>query len=79
MCDRRIQRQLVYHLRELNGEPLSGAFYIPELQRVEGPTEYHVERVLRSSATYCGVKEYFVKWKGWDNSFNSWVKDIHTL
>ena len=77
--DRRMQRQPVYYLRDLNGEHLSGAFYEPELQRVEEPTEYRVERVLRSRTTRGGVKEYFVKWKGWDNSFNSWVKDIHTL
>ena len=77
--DHRMQRQPVYYLRDLNGEHLSGAFYEPELQRVEEPTEYRVERVLRSRTTRGGVKEYFVKWKGWDNSFNSWVKDIHTL
>ena len=77
--DRRMQRQPVYYLRDLNGEQLSGAFYEPELQRVEEPSEYRVERVIRSRTTRGGVKEYFVKWKGWNDSFNSWVKDIHTL
>ena len=37
--DRRMQRQPVYFLRDLNGEQLSGAFYKPELQRIEEPTE----------------------------------------
>ena len=77
--DRRMQRQPVYYLRDLNGEHLSGAFYEPELQRVVEPTEYRVERVIRSRTTRGGVKEYFVKWKGWNDSFNSWVKDIHPL
>ena len=74
-----MQRQPVYYLRDFNGEHLSGAFYEPELQRVEEPTEYRVERVIRSRTTRGGVKEYFVKWKGWNDSFNSWVKDIHPL
>ena len=77
--DRRMQRQPVYYLRDLNGEQLSGTFYEPELQRVVEPTEYRVERVIRSRTTRGGVKEYFVKWKGWNDSFNSWVKDIHPL
>ena len=34
---------------------------------------------VRTRTTRGGVKEYLVKWKGWDNSFNSWVKDIRTL
>ena len=74
-----MQRQPVYYLRDLNGEQLSGTFYEPELQRVVEPTEYRVERVIRSRTTRGGVKEYFVKWKGWNDSFNSWVKDIHPL
>ena len=77
--DRRMQRQPIYYLRDLNGEHLPGAFYQPQLQRVQEPTEYRVERVLRTRTTRGGVKEYLVKWKGWDKSFNSWVKDIHSL
>ena len=74
-----MQRQPVYYLRDLNGEHISGSFYELELQRVQEPTEYCVEKVLRTRTTRDGVKEYLVKLKGWDNSFNSWVKDIRTL
>ena len=77
--DRRMQRQPVCYIADLNGEDLSGAFYEPKLQHVEEPSEYHVERVSRSLTTRGGGKEYFVKWKGWDNSFNLWVKDIYSL
>ena len=77
--DRRMQRQAVYYLGDLNGEHISGSFYELELQRVQEPTEYRVEKVLRTRTTRDGVKEYLVKWKGWDNSFNSCVKDIRTL
>ena len=79
--ERRRQRQPVYLLRDLNGENVTGSFYEPELQRVREPSEYRVEKVLRSRTVRGGGKEYFVKWKGYDKSFNSWVKagDIHNL
>ena len=76
---RRLQREPIYYLRDLKNENVTGAFYEPELQRVHEPTEYHVEKVLRSRTRRDGVKEYFVKWKGYDASFNSWVKDIRDL
>ena len=60
-------------------ELVTGAFYESELQRVREPSEYRVEKVLRSRTSRTGVKEYLVKWKGWDNSFNSWVRDIRKL
>ena len=77
--ERRRQREPVYFLRDLNDENVTGTFYEPELQRVREPTEYRVEKVLRSRTTRGGVKEYFVKWKGWNSSFNSWVRDIRKL
>lgn len=76
---RRLQREPIYYLRDLKGEDITGSFYEPELQRVREPEEYRVEKVLRSRKTRGGVTEYLVKWKGWDNSFNSWVKDIRKL
>ena len=77
--ERRMRQEPVYYLRDLNGDKITGAFYEPELQHVIEPKEYRVERVLRSRTGKGGVKEYLVKWKGWDSSFNSWVKSIHTL
>ena len=74
-----MRQEPVYYLCDLNGEKITGAFYEPELQHVIEPKEYRVERVLRSRTGKGGVKEYLVKWKGWDSSFNSWVKSIHTL
>ena len=56
-------------------------FYEHELLRVHDSADYRVEKVLRSRKKRGGEKEYFVKWKGWDDSFNSWVKakDIYEL
>jgi len=77
--NRRLQREPVYYLRDLHGENVTGAFYEPEWQRVREPSEYRVEKVLRTRTVRGGLKEYLVKWKGYDSSFNSWVKDIRRL
>jgi transposase InsO family protein len=68
----------VYHLRDLNGEEIEGAFYEKELQRISLPAEFRVESVLRKKKR--GKKSiYLVKWLGWGNEFNSWVneEDLH--
>jgi len=39
---------------------------------------YKVEKVLKTRKRK-GKKEYFVKWKGYDDSFNSWTQDIFDL
>ena len=77
--DRRHQRQPVYYLRDWRGEELIGAFYEQELQRVSEPSEYRVEKVLRTRKRRDGTKEYLVKWKGYDTSFNSWVTETRKL
>ena len=57
-----------YVLNEINGEEIIGTFYENELQN-----KFRIEKVLKKK----GDKLY-VKWKGYDNSFNSWIdkKDI---
>ena len=64
-----------YVLNDLNGEEIIGTFYENELQKTN-QKEFRIvriERVLKKK----GDKLY-VKWKGYDNSFNSWIdkKDI---
>jgi len=77
--DRRIQRQPVYYLRDWRGEEVSGAFYEEELQRIGEPSEYRVEKVLRTRKRRDGTKEHLVQWKGYDKSFNSWVTETRKL
>lgn len=65
----------VYTLKDLQGEAITGTFYERELQRViYDPTrQYKVDKIIRSR--YSGVrKEVLVKWKGYPNKFNSWIK-----
>ena len=61
-----------YVLNDLNGEEIIGTFYENELQK-NNKKEFRIEKVLKKK----GDKLY-VKWKGYDSSFNSWIdkKDI---
>ena len=61
-----------YVINDLNGEEIIGIFYENELQGTS-QKEFRMEKVLKKK----GDKLY-VKWKGYDNSFNSWIdkKDI---
>ena len=50
----------------MNGEEITGSFYEKELQKTS-QKEIRIEKVLKSK----GDKLY-VKWKGYNNRFNSW-------
>ena len=58
-----------YVINDLNGEKIIGTFYEKELQKTS-QEEFRIEKVIRRK----GDKLY-VKWKGYDNSFNSWVDE----
>ena len=61
-----------YVINDLNGEEIIGSFYEKELQKTN-QKEFRIEITLKKK----GDKLY-VKWKGYDNCFNSWInkKDI---
>ena len=73
---KRFARQvLVYKLKDDAGEILEGTFYETELQKVIKEDDvYRVEKVLRKRKRK-EVVEYFVKWKGYSDKFNSWVAE----
>ena len=56
----------------MNGEKIDGTFYEKELQKTD-QQEFRIEKLIKRN----GDKLY-VKWKGYDNSFNSWInkKDL---
>ena len=56
-----------YVINDLNGEEIIGTFYEKELQKTN-QEEFRIEKVIRRK----GDKLY-VKRKGYDNSFNSWI------
>ena len=61
-----------YVINDLNGDEIIGTFYEKELQKTN-QQEFRIEKVIKRK----GDKLY-VKWKGYDNSFNSWIdkKDL---
>ena len=62
----------IYVINDLNGEEIIETFYEKELQKTN-QKEFRIEKVIKRK----GDKLY-VKWKGYDNLFNSWIdkKDL---
>ena len=56
-----------YIINDLHGEEIIGTFYEKELKKTN-QKEFRVEKVIKRK----GGKLY-AKWKGYDNSFNSWI------
>ena len=64
---------VTYKLIDLNNEEIKGSFYEQELQKSSQET-YRIEKVLDTRGKGRN-KELFVKWKGYDSSFNSWISN----
>ena len=64
----------VYVIKDLAGDVVDGTFYETELQRVDEPRVFTIERVIRRRRRGAR-RESFVKWAGYPESFNSWVPD----
>ena len=56
-----------YVISDLNGEKTIGTFYEKELQKAN-QQEFRIEKVIKRKGN-----KLFVKWKGYNNSFNSWI------
>jgi len=63
----------MYLLESYDGkEKIKGAFYDFELTKVNN-TEFRVEKVIKSRKRG-DLTEHFVKWKGFNDSYNSWIQ-----
>ena len=56
-----------YFINDLNGEEIIGIFFENKLQKIN-QQEFGIGKVIKRK----GDKVY-IKWKGYDNSFNSWI------
>ena len=56
-----------YVINDLNGEEIIGTFYEKELQKTN-QEEFRIKKVIKRKG-----KKIYVKWKGYNNSFNSWI------
>ena len=61
-----------YVINDLNAEEIIGTFYEKELQGTN-QQEYRIEKIIKKKGD-----NLYVKWKGYNNSFNSWIdkKDV---
>ena len=64
-----------YVINDLNGGEITGTFYEKELQKTN-QEEFRIEKIIKRKGN-----KIYVKWKGYDNSFNSWVdkKDLVSI
>ena len=62
---------VTYSLADAKGEKIQGTFYEQELQKTSQEI-YRIEKVLRKRKRG-RIQEVYVKWKGYNNSFNSWI------
>ena len=61
-----------YVINDLNGDEITGTFYEKELQKTY-QQEFRIEKIIKRKGD-----QLYVKWKGYDNSLNSWIdkKDL---
>jgi hypothetical protein len=66
--------QPVYELTDLQDRPIEGQFYNYELVKVtvSPQTEFEIDKPVRTRNKN-GIKQHFVKWRGNDETFNTWI------
>jgi transposase InsO family protein len=69
------ERPIVYIIKDYSGEKIRGTFYRHELQVVKEPKTYQIESILETRRRKGGKKQFFVKWLGYPDSFNSWINE----
>ena len=59
-------------ISDLNGEKVIGTFYEKALQKTD-QKEFRIENIIKKKGN-----KLYVKWKRYDDSFNSWIdkKDV---
>ena len=65
---------LTYKIEDTRGEEIQGTFYETELQKTKQEI-HHIEKVLRRRTRKDGVKEVYVKWKGYNEKFSQWIPE----
>lgn len=71
------EEPVLYTLANLKNKKVPGHFYRSELVKGKKPTEndiYSVEKVLKRR-TKNGIKESYVKYLGYNKTFNEWIPD----
>ena len=58
-----------YVINDLSGEEVIGIFYGKELQKTN-QHEFRIEKTIKKKGN-----KLYVKWKGYNNSFKSWIDE----
>ena len=68
-----------YKIVDYDGKPVGGSFYDRELQRITKTDDlYKIEKIIRTRRRREAARtEYFVKWRGYPDKFNSWVDEAN--
>ena len=64
----------VYKLEDYNNNAFKGSWYPEELQKISD-NQNRIEKVLRRLTLPDCTKELFVRWEGWPEKYNSWIKE----
>ena len=56
-------------ISDLNAEPITGSFYEKELQKTS-QEKFRIEKIMKRKSD-----KLYIKWNGYDNSFNSWINE----
>ena len=64
---------VTYIIKDDHGEPVLGAFYTPELQKVADKEVYKIDHIIRHKKDKKNKILYLVRWFGYDSSFDSWI------
>ena len=62
-----------YVISDLDGEKFVGTFYEKELQKLN-QEQFRIEKAVKRN-----VGKLYVKYKGFDISFNSWIENIYIV
>jgi hypothetical protein len=61
-------------VKDYHGEEIRGSFYMEEIQKVDKPEDYRIEKIVQTRRVG-GRTEYLVKWVGYPDKFNEWVSE----
>ena len=70
---------VTYAIKDVADEEIKGRFYKPKLRLINNEDNvYDVEKVLKTRRRN-GKIEYYVKWKGYPDKFNSWIDSCNLV
>ena len=65
-------------MQDLLERSTSGTFYVKELQKVNCPEIFRIEKVLKKQKQN-KQEEYLVRWSGYSSDFDSWLTSNHIV